>query len=118
MAEVKGKDYTEEMLAWLEALEIPIEKTFEREELANYLRPLLTAATGEGRDNQFKALWEATQFKWEKILPVGVSPFSIRFRTGKQLRFSIKGRRGAFGLTGVLRNTGFDLQEEWDSFVI
>lgn len=112
----KRDSYMEEILEWAEAFEIPIRKTFEREELANYLHGKLTAATVEGEERQVSAIWRATQMKWDSIMPHGIVPFTINFKTGKQLRFAIKGFRGAFGISGILRNTGFDLESEWESF--
>ena len=107
------KDYVEGVMEWLEALEVPITKTLEREEFRDYISTKLTAVTGEGREHQFSALWEAVSVKWDKMLPRGIRPYVYEFKTGKQIRFGIKGFRGAFGFAGLYEKTGFDPVAEW-----
>jgi len=105
----------EQLIDWLGHLDIPVEDTATVRKFQSALERFLNATTKEGREHQQEALTKAMQFKYEKMMPHDIIPKSIDYGIrGAQLRFSIKGKKGWFGISGVKRETGFDIKQEWE----
>ena len=105
----------EHLVDWLGHLDIPVEDTATIRKFQSALERFLNASTEEGREFQRDALTKAMQFKYEDMMPKDIIPKSIDYGIrGVQLRFSIKGKKGWFGISGVKRETGFDIKQEWE----
>ena len=104
----------DELISWLEALDVPVEETATRERFQATIESFLNAKTPEGRATQREALTKAMSFKYEDVLPLGVSPIKRKYKYGWELRFTIKGFRGLFGLEGMQKKTGYNLQFMWE----
>lgn len=111
-----GETPIEQLVAWLGDLDVPVEDTVTVRKFQATLRRFLNAGTEEGKKHQSDALNDAMMMKYDQMMPQGISPRSIDYRKrGAQLRFSIKGKKGWFGLKGVTRETGFDIKKEWEN---
>lgn len=77
---------------WLERLEIPIEETAEYEKFQKYLQDEF----GLG-DTAVEALWEATGYRYEDLLAVGIHSVTITYPWGRAIRYGIAGYPGLWG---------------------
>ncbi len=109
----KGETPVEDVLKWYDAFEVPIEETASAERFRDYMWDKVTGATDEGKMHQIDTLQKAMEMKWERMLPQEVSMFRYDFKSGTQLRFTIGGLRGAFGMAGVKKMIGFDIKAIW-----
>lgn len=105
----------EQLIDWLGHLDIAIEDTVTIKKFQSALDRFLNAGTKEGKQHQEDALKDAMLMQYDKMMPKGATPRLIDYGIrGTQLRFSIKGKKGWFGLGGIKRETGFDLKQEWE----
>ena len=105
----------EQLIDWLGHLDILVEDTATVKKFQSALERFLNATTKEGREHQRDALSDAMLLKYEDMMPKGITPRSIDYGIrGAQLRFSIKGKKGWFGISGVKRETGFNIAQEWE----
>lgn len=107
----------EQLIDWLGHLDVPVEDTVNVKKFQKALERFLNASTTEGKAHQQDALSKAMLMKYDSMMPHGISPRSIDYGTrGIQLRFSIRGKKGWFGVAGVKRETGFDIKSEWETW--
>lgn len=105
----------EQLIDWLGHLDIPVEDTTTVKKFQTVLERFLNANTKEGKEHQKDALTKAMQMKYDDMMPKGITTRAIDYgKRGIQLRFSIKGKKGWFGISGVERETGFDIKSEWE----
>jgi len=97
----------------LEALDIPIEDTVTVEKFQSALGAFLNAKTEEGKQHQTDAMLSALNMKFDKMIPMGITPRRINFRWGYQLRFGISGKKGWFGIEKVKEEMGKRFEALW-----
>jgi len=100
---VKHKTY-DEYLEILERFDIPLEKSWKKEEFIEELSERM----GKYAPEDWEPWWEANQWRWYELAPAGARPVLVRYPWGEQLRFAIKGYRGLFGPEGVSRTLGIE----------
>jgi len=97
----------------LEALDVPIEDTVTADKFRESLGSFLNSNTEEGRTKQTEAMEEALKMKFNSMLPLGVTPKRINFGWGYQLRFTIKGKKGWFGIERIREEMGAKFEALW-----
>lgn len=97
----------------LEAMDVPIEDTVTIEKFQSALSSFLNAKTAEGKVHQTDAMMEALKMKYDKMIPLGVTPRRINFGWGHQLRFGIKGKKGWFGIEKTREAMGKEFEAIW-----
>lgn len=97
----------------LEAMDIPIEDTVTIEKFQTAIKSFLNAKTAEGKANQTDALMSALNMKYDKMVPMGITPKRINFGWGHQLRFGIKGKQGWFGIEKTREIMGKKFEALW-----
>lgn len=103
----------EDMLEILEAMDIPLEDTVTIERFQSALGDFLNAKTAEGRVHQTDAMVAALNMKFDKMIPMGITPKRINFGWGHQLRFGISGRKGWFGIEKTRKIMGERFEALW-----
>lgn len=93
----------EKYMEWLERLEVPIEETVSIKRFQTYLEDILFPT-----EARVEALWGAVEQKYEELAPEGVTPITIEYPWGAQVRYIIPEHPGLWGYEGMMRV----LQEE------
>ena len=91
------KSKEERYQEWLERLEVPIEEQATIEDFQGYLAEEFGLST-----EQVNALWEAAEYKWTDLEPLGVNPVIYVYETGpragqREVRYTIEGSAGLWG---------------------
>jgi len=98
-----GKKKTlDEYLEVLERFDIPITDRVNRRRFQEKLEEIL----GKFTPKDTEPFWEASQWGLEELLPRGVRQIEVKYPWGRQLRYTIKGYRGLFGIRKVMEMLG------------
>jgi len=90
---------------WYVRMDVPVEETTRIEKLQKFMeeKGFLSARTVEGRERQYRSMWEFIQAEFDIFGAAGIKPREIRYRWGKETRFALPYRRGWFGIKEAQR---------------
>ena len=102
----------EDLLEWLERLEVPVEDTATISRFQRYLEDQI-----EVTDRRLEALWDSIETKYGELMPMGATLVTVEYPWGSEIRFGLtrgawlepeKWRPGLWGWEQMKELTGWE----------